>query len=791
MNRFRALRDKCFKSKWPTEQWLTGKLPLIAMASITTVSVGLIFALLKTTDVFNSSRSAIVNPNIIAEQSRQAVNNSVVLSLAVQTPEARRESLTKIATQRNPVERDRARYLLAADLIATGRGGSALDPLENLETTYRPLAPYVLLKRAQAQAAADQPKAAIATWKQLVSEYPDSAAAAEAIYQLTQKENADAPLYQAQLLTTLPSHPRSVELALSLLNKTSPPGQSNRQTQVIPVKAISQTPPTSAQTPEPNASPDKERGGVLDELSLLKLVAYHGFNHPDYTQALNRLTRDYSSVLTPEDWETIGFGYWETQNYPEAGDAYAQAPVSPLNLYRAARGKDRGGKDVESIALYQKLNTTFPEAPETATGLLNLAKMVPNPIALITLDQVIQRFPNRAAEALVARADILESMKSPESAKQARASILSQYSGSQAAAKIRLKQAKANAKKGDFSAAISWAQQLVEAAPNDELAPEAGFWLGKWLTRSNQPERARTVFESVIRNHSQSYYAWRSAVYLDWNVGDFDTVRAFNPEVALPLRRSPLPAGSATLQELYLLGQDKAAWAQWQTEFTNPALADAKNPTVAEQFTDGILRLGVGDNLNGIFMVSSLAWRDDPSEKAEYEQLRATDEYWQAIYPFPYSDIIKGWAQERQINPLLVTGLVRQESRFQPKIESVVGALGLMQVMPETAEWIGERTGVENYELTMPEDNVEFGTWFLDFTHSQYSNNSLFAVASYNAGPAAVDEWIDNGDFSNADEFVEKIPYPETRGYVDAVFGGYWNYLRLYNPEIRQKVEEL
>jgi len=781
MNRFRVLKDK-----WP----------LIALTGISTLSVGLIVALLKTTDAFSPDRAAIVNPNVAAEQSLRAVDDSVVLGLAKQPPEARIETLAEIAAKGADVESDRARYLLADDLINKGQAGSALEPLENLDTSYSALAPYVLLKRAQAQTAAGQAAAAVDTWKQLTAQHPDSAAAAEALYQLVQKDSANASTYQSQLLATQPSHPRSVELALTLLNKAADPTQQSQgpaqpqaqpqaQRRAIPVKAVTQD--AVAQDVPSQIS----TASSADELMLLKLVAYHGFNHPNYTQAVNKLTSEYSSALTPEDWETIGFGYWENQNYPSAGDAYAKAPATPLNLYRAARGKERGGKGTEATTLYQRLNTTFPEAPETATALLNLADLVPNPIAIAALDQVIERFPDEAAAALVAKADILEVMQSPESAKQARASILTQYSGSEAAAKIRLKQAKANAKKDDFSAAISWARQLVEAAPNDELAPEAGFWLGKWLVRANQPDAGRTEFENVIRNHPQSYYAWRSAVYLDWGVGDFDTVRTFDPDIALPPKRSPLPAGSATLQELYLLGQDEEAWVQWQSEFTNPDITNAKKPTVAEQFTDGILRLGVGDNLNGIFMVSSLAWRDHPAEKVDYEKLRETDEYWQAIYPFPYSGIIQRWAKERQLNPLLVTGLVRQESRFQPKIESVVGARGLMQVMPETATWIAEQTDVDSYELTVPEDNVRFGTWFLDFTHAQYSNNSLFAVASYNAGPGAVDEWIAKRDFSNADEFVEKIPYPETKGYIDSVFGGYWNYLRLYNPAIRQKVEAL
>ena len=244
--------------------------------------------------------------------------------------------------------------------------------------------------------------------------------------------------------------------------------------------------------------------------------------------------------------------------------------------------------------------------------------------------------------------------------------------------------------------------------------------------------------------------------------------------------------GSPALQELYLIGHNQTAWNQWQTEFI-----DQKQPTVSEQFADGLLRLGVGDNLDGIFMVSSLSWRELPEEIAEYQALKQTPAFWQAIYPFPYAALILGWALNRQLNPLLVTALVRQESRFQADIKSVVGAVGLMQVMPETGAWISEQIGEEDYSLNQPADNVRFGTWYLDFTHRQYANNSLFAVASYNAGPGAVASWIEEKEFANADEFVEQIPYPETKGYVESVFGVYWNYLRLYDSEIAAKINAL
>ncbi|HEY9642045.1 MAG TPA: tail length tape measure protein, partial [Coleofasciculaceae cyanobacterium] len=68
------------------------------------------------------------------------------------------------------------------------------------------------------------------------------------------------------------------------------------------------------------------------------------------------------------------------------------------------------------------------------------------------------------------------------------------------------------------------------------------------------------------------------------------------------------------------------------------------------------------------------------------------------------------------------------------------------------------------------------------------NNNSLFAVASYNAGPGSVADWISKYGFSDPDTFIEQIPFPETKGYVESVFGNYWNYLRLYNPDISRKL---
>lgn len=670
----------------------------------------------------------------------QAVPTGAVAALVSQAPTQRAEKLQALAEDRNSPDRAQARYLLASDLIRQGRGEAAVALLENLEQDYPLMAPYIALQRAQAYSlAGGSPQKAEAAWKALLEKYPQEPVAAEALYVLGQKDAS----YWDRAIADFPAHPRSVEIAQTRLR------QNPKQ-------------------PE-----------------LLLLITRHGLYLKNYLTYLNQLVEQPPASLTPEDWEAIAFGYWEKQEYGEAGRAYARAPQTPRNLYRAGRGLQLAEQTAAARQAYQRLIQTFPEAEETATGLIRLAAVSDAKAAVPYLDQVLDRFaeqfPEKAAEALIDKAEILDSLNSRTSAQQARQSVLSQYGSTEAAAELRWQQAQRLAKTGDLRGAWQWAQPITEQNPTSEIAPQAGFWVGKWAERLGNAQEARSAFRFVLSNYPESYYAWRSANILGLEVGGFDTVRSLTPEVVKAPQRFDLLAGSEVLRELHRLGQDQDAWTRWQIEFENPM-----EPTVAEQFTDGIVRLGVGDNLEGLFMISSLAWRENPEDQKQYQALRKQPAYWQALYPFPFRETIEKQAQANQLNPLLVTALIRQESRFEPAIESVVGATGLMQVMPETADWIASQTKWKGYSLAKPEDNIKFGTWYLDHTHEEYDNNSLLAVASYNAGPGSVAGWLKEWGGRDVDEFVEGIPFPETRGYVKSVFENYWNYARIYSPQVAE-----
>jgi soluble lytic murein transglycosylase len=123
-----------------------------------------------------------------------------------------------------------------------------------------------------------------------------------------------------------------------------------------------------------------------------------------------------------------------------------------------------------------------------------------------------------------------------------------------------------------------------------------------------------------------------------------------------------------------------------------------------------------------------------------------------------------------------------------PKIRSSADAVGLMQLIPETSELVAKQLDLKQYALDNPQDNINLGTWLLDSTHQHYNNNSLLAVASYNAGSGKVSSWLYEQELTDPDAFVETIPLEETKDYVKQVFGNYWNYLRLYNPQVGQQV---
>ena len=194
------------------------------------------------------------------------------------------------------------------------------------------------------------------------------------------------------------------------------------------------------------------------------------------TPVLNRLVREAAPQLKPEDWEAIALRYWENRDYDRAAIAYDNAPRSPLNAYRIARGRQLSNRPVEAAAAYLRLLNKYPAASETGRGLLQLEKLErPTEAALSYVDLAISRFPDQAGEALLERAALAEHLSNPKSTADALRVLLTQYGDSDAAAEYRWKMAQERAAVKDYVGALTWVQPIPQHNPNSPLAPKATF----------------------------------------------------------------------------------------------------------------------------------------------------------------------------------------------------------------------------------------------------------------------------------------------------------------------------
>jgi len=155
--------------------------------------------------------------------------------------------------------------------------------------------------------------------------------------------------------------------------------------------------------------------------------------------------------------------------------------------------------------------------------------------------------------------------------------------------------------------------------------------------------------------------------------------------------------------------------------------------------------------------------------------------------PLRHEDVIRQQADDKNLDPTLIAGVIYVESRFRDQT-SHAGAKGLMQLMPSTADYIAQKSGGTRFEqgdLADPQINISYGSWYLRYLLQRYHGNEALALAAYNAGEGKVDEWwraaADDGERFRV---RAHIPFPETRAYVSKVLSARRSYRREYAREL-------
>jgi soluble lytic murein transglycosylase len=159
---------------------------------------------------------------------------------------------------------------------------------------------------------------------------------------------------------------------------------------------------------------------------------------------------------------------------------------------------------------------------------------------------------------------------------------------------------------------------------------------------------------------------------------------------------------------------------------------------------------------------------------------------WNVAYPTGLLPTIK-LQSAKGVDPFLIAAIIREESQYDLKAVSRVGAIGLMQVMPATANTVAQRIGIPPVgrdDLFDQDTNIRIGVRYVEQLLEQFSGNLVYTIAAYNAGPMVVNSWRDQHGTYSQDEFVEMIPYQETRQYVKRVLRSYREYIRLSSVRV-------
>lgn len=159
---------------------------------------------------------------------------------------------------------------------------------------------------------------------------------------------------------------------------------------------------------------------------------------------------------------------------------------------------------------------------------------------------------------------------------------------------------------------------------------------------------------------------------------------------------------------------------------------------------------------------------------------------WQIMYPVKYEKEVNQSAISYNLDPYLILAIIQVETGFKKDVVSKKGAIGLMQLMPDTATWIVDHGKFPDYllnNLTVPKVNIILGSWYLAYIIEKYEGNTIASIAAYNAGPGNVDKWLKNGIWDGTEQSLEQIPFGETRHYLQRVIYFYNHYQWIYEDE--------
>jgi soluble lytic murein transglycosylase len=436
-------------------------------------------------------------------------------------------------------------------------------------------------------------------------------------------------------------------------------------------------------------------------------------------------------------------------------------------LYQGARCLASTGDRIGAMALYARVETEFPQHSYADDARLRAAEVATDmgnePLTETLLKEIPARYP---------QGDLV----------------------GEALWRLAFRAWRA----GDWKGAQGWLDENLRRISHEEIwyaEGRAHYWKGRLFEKQKLPDEAKAAYTRAVRDYPLSVYALLS---LERMRASFPEARlALLQELRAPLAEktkaetwtfSPRPVfGDPTFLravELARLGLGSDARRELaRLGFAAPESRDAARKLAADSDRDDIYWI------TAILLDRGRLWSAShaiprytlTSYRLEYPGGRRATE-WRISYPRAYPELVTRNSHLNAVPEALQLAIMREESAFNPRIESFANALGLTQMVVRTAQRFATYK-VQHDTLLDPTRNLELGSKFLSFLLQRYSGAVPLAIAGYNAGEGAVDKWLKEHKDFELDEFLESIPYDETRNYTKRVLASFATYSWLYFPD--------
>jgi soluble lytic murein transglycosylase len=483
------------------------------------------------------------------------------------------------------------------------------------------------------------------------------------------------------------------------------------------------------------------------------------------------------STLTTAELRSLGDAYYNAGHYQEASEQY-RALARHANLDAASRA----GFAVAAAACDLKLKLlstaeaeALPDTPDDngARRLYLLMALARNRNDLDYQRRIVaemqSRFPQSSwlAEALFDSGNTYLLRREYPAAVEYYSYLATHFPDNKRASAAHWKAGWLSYRQGLYADAARLFDEQIRLYPTAPEAVNALYWRGRlYETQEHKPAQAAANYRAIIRTYQHFFYAQMARQRLA-ALGN-----APAPEQPTPQLDSFQPPPVPPLMESFSADSPHLAKARL---LANAGLNDyipqeiAADPDSASwsALAEAQIYASYGENFRALRAIKrALPYAASASIKS------IPMAYWRILFPEPYWETIKAESAKNNLDPYLVAAQIRQESEFNPAAISPKNACGLLQLLPSVGKTLARQEGMsnfQNFQLFDPATNIRLGTRYLRQTLDKFGGVTEYALAAYDAGDSRVEDWQAAGPYQGIDEFVESIPFTETRGYVESI----------------------